>query len=333
MSYWSLLSITAPVLAVMAAGWFVRRVGWLSHEADASVLRLVVNLLYPCLVFESTLANAAARAPRNLETAPLAGFASLAIALGVAWLAGGAARVTPGPVRRTFTFATGVHNYGYVAIPLVQQLYPAALGVHFVYSLGVEVAFWTLAMAVLCGAGERSMVRRVANPAIVAIVLGLVMNLTGAGSRVPTALLGGIHVLAVCAVPLALLVIGATLADELGGKVPFAPSAAPEARSRGATPGSQPDGRRRAVLVGSVVRLCVLPLLSLVVVRALPLTPELKQVLVVQSAMPSAVLPILLTKHYGGHLPTVVWIAIATNALGLLTIPLWIRLGMALVGV
>jgi predicted permease len=70
-----------------------------------------------------------------------------------------------------------------------------------------------------------------------------------------------------------------------------------------------------------------------VAARWLPLSTELKQVLVVQAAMPAAVLHIVLTKHHRGDVTTAVWIAIGTNALGVLSIPWWIRVGMALVGV
>jgi len=76
----------------------------------------------------------------------------------------------------------------------------------------------------------------------------------------------------------------------------------------------------------------VLPLLFLVAAKYLPLTVELKRVLVLEAAMPSAVFPIVLSKHYGGDPPTAVRVVLATTAVSLVTIPLWIRFGMKFVG-
>lgn len=47
----TLLGLIAPVFLLIAAGVIARRIGWLGTEADASLLKLVVNLFYPCLVF------------------------------------------------------------------------------------------------------------------------------------------------------------------------------------------------------------------------------------------------------------------------------------------
>jgi predicted permease len=321
MTYWSLLSISAPVLAVMAAGGGVRRAGWLSQEADASLLRLVFNLLYPCLVFDSVLGNAAARSPGNLATAPAAGASSLLLGFGLAFAMSRLVNVGAGPTRRAFRFAAGVHNYGYVAIPVVQQLYPRAIGVLFVYTLGVELTLWTVGIAVLSGPGERALWRRLANPTVGAILLGLALDVAGLDAHVPAAVRRGVHLLGACAVPLGLLLIGATIADELGR------------RASPGRPAEAPGRPWRAVLLAHALRLGVLPLLVLTAARWLPLSVELKQVLVVQAAMPAAVLPVVLTKHYRGDTRTALWISIGTNALGVLSIPSWLRLGMALVGV
>jgi predicted permease len=59
---------------------------------------------------------------------------------------------------------------------------------------------------------------------------------------------------------------------------------------------------------------------------------ELKRVLVIQAAMPSGVFPIVLARHYGGQPLTAVQIVLGTTALGILTIPLWLRVGLAWTG-
>jgi hypothetical protein len=56
-------------------------------------------------------------------------------------------------------------------------------------------------------------------------------------------------------------------------------------------------------------------------------------VLVVQAAMPAGVMPIIIARHYGGQPLTAVQIVLGTTVLALLTIPLWLKAGLAWVGV
>ena len=83
----------------------------------------------------------------------------------------------------------------------------------------------------------------------------------------------------------------------------------------------------RVVLASSAVRLGVMPVLFLLVAEFFPCSPDLKRVLVLQGAMPSATLPIVLAKHYGGDARVAVQIVLGTSLLGIITIPLWIRIG------
>jgi predicted permease len=82
-----------------------------------------------------------------------------------------------------------------------------------------------------------------------------------------------------------------------------------------------------------VVRLGIFPVLILAAAKWLPLSIELKRVLVVQAAMPAGVMPIIIARHYGGQPLTAVQIVLGTTVLALLTIPLWLKAGLAWVGV
>jgi predicted permease len=108
---------------------------------------------------------------------------------------------------------------------------------------------------------------------------------------------------------MALLLIGATLADWLLQK-------------GFATAGFAVPA------VACALRLGVLPLLFLLAARYLPLSVELKRVIVIQAAMPCAVLPIVLARHYRGDAAVALQAVLATSVLGLLTIPWWIRFGL-----
>jgi malate permease and related proteins len=71
-----------------------------------------------------------------------------------------------------------------------------------------------------------------------------------------------------------------------------------------------------------VLRLAIIPLAFLAAAAWLPVTPELRSVLIIQAAMPSAVFNIVIARHYGGHAPTAVQVVIATTLVSLATTPL-----------
>jgi predicted permease len=55
-------------------------------------------------------------------------------------------------------------------------------------------------------------------------------------------------------------------------------------------------------------------------------------VLVVQAAMPSGLMPLVLARHYGGQPVVAAQIIVGTTLLGVLAIPLWLYLGLGWVG-
>lgn len=313
MSYWQLLLLILPVFALIAIGAGMRRLGWMTAEADATLLKMVVSCLYPCLIFENVFNNAALRVPSNLAFAPFLGLSTMAVGI---WLALGAGKLLgleKGTGLRTFAFSTGINNYGYIPIPLMAGLFGAdSLGLLLVFNVGCEVAVWTVGILVLSGLSFREGWRKLVNPPVIAMILGLAGNLSGAGPRIPGVVLSVVHQCGVCAIPLGLILIGATLEQYLS-------------RPR--------ELFQPAVTFGSIaLRLILFPLLFLFLARYLPCSVELKRVLVVQAAMPAGILAIVIAKHYGGLPLTAVRITIGTTAVGIFSIPIWLKLGLAWVG-
>jgi predicted permease len=51
-------------------------------------------------------------------------------------------------------------------------------------------------------------------------------------------------------------------------------------------------------------------------------------VILIQAAMPAAVIPVIIAKHYGGDPGAAMRIVLVTSIAGLVTIPFWIQMGM-----
>ena len=327
--YLQILGGVIPLFVIMAVGAAVRKVGILNEEADRSLLDLTMHLLLPCLILDHVMGNEALRLPGNLLWSPLVGFACTAGSVGLAALAARLWRFPQRAQTKTFTFVAGIYNYGYIPVPLIATLYGAnALAVLFLYNLGTEMAFWTVGFAPFVGHSFLRDWRRALTTPVRAVLLGVSINLITAhfGLRLDEATLDAaawgwpvkivvatIHLIGLCYIPLALLTIGATMADFWGEFY--------------AAPGMGVMG------LAVLVRNFVCPLAFVLVAWILPVSQELKETLVVQAAMPAGVFTLLLSRHHGGSVPVALQVIFGTSAAAIITLPLWIHFGMELAGV
>lgn len=155
---------------------------------------------------------------------------------------------------------------------------------------------------------------KILSPPLVAILVSVGLNfaLRSAQIELPEVVRGTVRTLGQCAIPMGVILIGATMADHL--------------------PQFGAAGGGRVMGLSCLVRIGLLPVLFLALAKWLPCSVELKRVIVLEAAMPAAVFPIVMAKHYGGDAATAVRVVVATSLVGLLTIPLWIRFGMHFVG-
>ncbi len=309
-----ILSALAPVFLIMAIGFVVRRRGILAAAADNSLLRLVVYLFYPALIFKFVLGNPALETPGNLLVPPLVGFLTVVIGFGVAYLAAPLFRISKPVPRRTFAFGTGLYNYGYIPIPLIAMLWDSReiTGILLVHNVGVEIAFWTAGIILVSGTFDRRAWRRILNPPVIALLVALTANYLGLARILPAFAFTTIDMVAACAIPVGVLLAGATIADLFGN----------ESLRRGWN-----------IFAGSIaLRLGMLPLLFILTAVLLPFSPELKKIIIIQAAMPAGIFPIVIAAHYGGDPRVAFRVVLGTTVVALITIPFWISLGLQLSG-
>lgn len=313
-SYWQLLLLVLPVFALIGVGIAARRLEWIQDAAETSLIRMTVNVCYPCLIFEAVARNAALREPANLLVPPLVGFGITWIGIRAGLVVARAIGLHVGTGLRTFALAVGITNYGYLPLPIMEAMWgPESRAVLMVHNVGVEIAIWTVGVLVLSGQSLREGWRKLLSPVLITLVVAIGANLAGLPPYLPKVVNDTIHALAVCGIPLGLIMTGVNFAGFL----------------------KEPRGlfEPRVSLAAIALRLGILPVLLLVLAQYLPCSIELKRVIVVQAAMPTAMVPIILARLYGGHPQTAVQIVLGTTVLGIFVIPLWLRAGLAWVGV
>ena len=309
-TYGTLLAAVTPTFIVLGCGFALRRFGGMKPEADRSLLTVAVNFLYPCFIADTVLRSPALRDPGTVATAPAVGFALLLISFAAGALIARLLRLQWPQPARTFAFASVIPNWGYLPVPLVQQLFGTnTTGVLFVHNIGLELALWSAGVWLLSGSGSW---RQILTIPFFAILGALTLNLVHAAEWLPRVALDALHLLGQGAIPLSLLLTGATLADAVAAL--------------------REDRSPLVTIAGCLMRAAVLPPLFLAAAKWLPVSLDLKRVLVVQAAMPCAMVSIILSRLFKADTGTAVQITLASTLLGLLTIPLWLRIGFAWLG-
>lgn len=306
----AVIASVLPVYLLIIAGAVLRRTGVIRQEHDAGVMRAVYSVMLPCFILDKILGAAVLRSGSVVVWSVVLGFglimAGIAIGLAVGRLIG----LEKGTGMRTFALSAGCQNFGFTAAPVVEILWgTGALALLFVHNIGVEAAMWSVGVMMM--SGERGISwRRLVNGPIVAVVGGLMLVALGLDDEVTGAGRKAMSMIGVGAFPLAILITGCSMIDLVGAEKPS----------------------WKVIAGGAVVRLALAPLVILSAAKFLPLSTELRQVLVVQAAMPAGMTAIMLARLYAGRPAVAVQIVIATTVLSLLTLPWIITWGSAWIG-
>jgi predicted permease len=238
------------------------------------------------------------------------GFGLILAGIAIGMMVGRIIGLEKGTGMRTFALASGTQNFGFTAAPVVEILWSTgALAMLFVHNIGVELAMWSVGVMVI--SGERGIQwRKLVNGPVVAVAVGLLLVSLGWDMHVTGPVRKALSMIGIGAFPLGVLITGCTIMDLVGAE--------------------RPQWR---IIVGScVVRLLLAPMVFLSAAKFLPIATELRQVLVVQAAMPAAMTPIILARLYAGRPAIAVQIVVFTTALSLLSLPWIISLGCGWIG-
>jgi len=299
-----------PAYLLIVAGLALRRLGVLRREHDEGVMHVVFHVMYPCFILDKILGSDAVGSLSKVAWPMALGFVLPIAGIGIGWIAGRCLGMEKGTGQRTFALSSGVQNFGYTAIPVVQQLWPAgAIAVLFVHNLGVECAMWSVGVMLMSGSKDIEW-RRLINGPMFAVVGGLLLVGLSWDHHVTGPPREAMRMLGQGAFPVAIALTGAMMFDMLGQERPS----------------------WKVVFGGALVRLVISPAVILGAAKFLPIATELKQVLLVQAAMPAAMTPVLFARLYGGRPAVAVQIVVATTLLSLLTLPWVIAWGKAWLG-
>lgn len=204
------------IAALIGAGMGARKFGIFSESTRKDMSMVIIDILWPALIFSSIINNLSAGEIVSNWYLPL-----LAMLTGVTgyFLAMGTAKAAgyKGGKKQMFLYHGTMNNYVYMAIPFVEVLIPGkGIGLLFIHNLGYIIILWTLGVAIFQGK-RGGFFKNLLNPGLGATFLAIFLVLTGWRAFIPAPLMAVISSLGSPTVVVALLVIG-SLIYELGFK-------------------------------------------------------------------------------------------------------------------
>ena len=294
---------------LIALGWFLAQRGWVGPPARQPLMRLVIWVFFPAMIFDRVCGN---RLINSGGTALLylgVGFGMIVGGILVGRLTAMLMRFPEGNARRTFSYSAGINNFGYLGIPVTAALFDRdVVGVLMVHNVGVEAAVWTFGVAFLSGGSGLGGLKNGAQPIPLALVAALLVNFAGLGETAPAKFAAQFcHAVGECAIPVGTILTGIFLHEVLKGFRFFA----------------EPRVSLGIILVRGVV----IPVLLLTIAASLISDPALRKVMMVQAAMPAGIFSFLIVEMYQGDVQVALRCSVLTMVLCPVVTPLWLYVG------
>lgn len=305
------------VFLVMGVGAGCRHVKWLTAEADRTLANLTANVMLPAYFIEKFSKSTEIGSITTAWQPTVYGFASTATGFLIAFLI--ARSIGPwiglktDASQRAFALCAGICNYGYIPYPLAEQFYQSAMIELILHNVGVDLALWSIGVAIISGSGGDGWKKPFKSVPLWAVVLSIACTEFGITDLIPTPIVAAIGTMGNCAIPLGLLLSGAIIVDFLKDGSWF--------------------GSPRLIVAAIGVRQLLIPLAMLLVGKWLFESADMRVVVMLQAAMPAAVFPIVLTKLYAKDTETALRVVLWTSFAGLVLIPLWLAVGGRYLGV
>ena len=303
------------ILVLMAVGYVARKRGMVSAVGTSEMVRVLIAVIYPCLIFSSvTRLNAAELAANWVMPLMTLTIAGTGLLLGLVVL-----HYTKGLDQRrasAFLFQSTVNNYLFLPLPLVMLLWGSQGVALLVFaSMGFELVVWTVGVF-LFNRSNRFLdgIRMMFGPPLIALLFslgwvcvrdllhpelpdsGLLADLA---RRLLDLLYFGTDTVGKATVAVSMIVAGSRIAA---------------LNIRAALD--------KHVWMVSALRLVATPVLFILLLKIIPMEEMARGILSVVAVMPAAVASLVFSERYGGDSDFIATTLLVTHLGAIVTIPL-----------
>lgn len=303
------------VLVLMTIGFVARKRGMVSEAGTSEMVRIMVSIIYPCLIFSSVtklnVQDLASNWKLPLAALAIAGTGLLLGLLALHWMK----NVDPKRAR-AFLFQNTINNYLFLPLPLVMLLWGTEGVALLVFaSMGFELVVWTLGVFLFNRSGKTTDgIRMMFSPPLISLLFSIswvcVRDLlhpslpaegfsADAARRILDLFIFGAETIGKATIAISMIVSGSRIAV-LNMKTTFDPH----------------------VWLVSALRLIVTPVLFILLLNLIPLEETARGILCVVAVMPAAITSLVFSERFGGDSDFIASTLLVTHLGAVVTIPL-----------
>ena len=301
MSYSKIVSEIFILIIYVIIGYYAKKRKFITDAGSKDISKIVVNIAMPLLVVSAINIDYKTEYVQNMIIIAICAFLYLST---VSFIS---AKLAPHITKKTahaksIRYAMTFGNTVFLGYPISYALF-GELGMLYtsVYVAMQNIFQWTVGVHIFKQEKfEFKSLKRLINPGLIAIFVGMTMFFLGI--KTPPYLQRVIKGVGAISVPLALMVIGATLAEYPLKEII----------------------RDREAQVVSIIKSVVFPAILLSALFFVPINPVLKAILIIQTAAPVQASAALFAKNFGGESGIVAKCVAITTLLCTITIPLFL---------
>ena len=291
------------IFGLFVIGAILRWRGLLRHNDLDRLSKVIFDILFPLMIFASLYRELKAEQLYRLWSLPVIGFGLMAFGAILGFLLQYGMRHRENGRGETFLHFCAVNNFQFLPLIVIANLWgPRYIPLLFILNLGSNLGQWTIGIALLSGGNSRQAMKNILNPNVYAILITLGIILLRI--PIPTLVVNIADRAGAAALPMCLIVVGAAL-----------------------------FGAARHLLQNwwdmvwlCLCRLAILPLLTILILKFLPLPNDVYRIAFIVGIMPVSMSAAVLTIRYGGSPEYAGQAAVVTTLVSLVTMPLLMTL-------
>lgn len=300
----NIFEVVTVLFLIMATGFYARRRGMIDSTVNRGLSELLLNVALPLMIMVSFNID---YDRGMLVTAGKLFLISLCLHVGLFFASELFYRRHPGDAKKVLRFTAMFSNCAFMGYPVLLSLY-GKTGVFYasIFTVPFIITLWTLGVLIFDGRYTgKALTKAFVNPGILAVAAGFIMF--AFSLRLPGPVQKACELVGATTTPLAMIVVGSTLA---------------EMRFREILGGY-------SVYYSSLVRLVVIPLLVLGILLLSGIKGTILGVCVISMAMPAAANTTAFAEMYQSDTALASRCVFLTTVLSMFTIPLIIALMQA----
>ncbi len=302
----------AQIFILGAVGFFLVKRGILSQEGLASLSRIVIEVIFPVLIFTQLMKNFSFAVYQNWWIFPLI---SVAVTLfGVLTGSLFSLFVRGQEYKMQFLSLVTFQNSGYLPLAIVAAMLSGAnLDTMFIYIflflLGFDLIVWSIGVYMLAFVKTKKFeLGSLFSPPIIADIISLLIIFFGINKYIPEVVMKPLGMIGNCTLPLAMFIVGGNIACIRLEHI-----------------------NKKAMLLLSIAKLVLMPTIGFLLIYQFKLPVLLGLLILMQLAMPSATSLSVIIRHYKKEDLLISQGVFVSHLLSLITVPIFLSLYLTLV--